>query len=346
MKKRNINIDRKNPSSSEIGKHKDFDKLLSDFQGIQAIAQAGTSASGGAVIGGKSILSAGWLTGIFGGIVLLVISSVVLLGDEKEVNPISESEIQVPEINSAPLNVMDFQLTQTREEGKDLIFEFEGGVKLLIPDLYLKDIQIGDQLTCEVYSSTLPNNLKALEEKNHYQFTHVKAGESKLYVPTHLKLQVMDSTKVFQLTNDNTWLNVGEKVTKVVARKPLPIKPKKADPNKYIFDLEVDPNDFPELASYQGYIFQIEDTKNEFKKEYYDLVWSDVKLKRIKDEEYKMTLISDTQTLIFDVTPVLRGKKYDQALAKFNSELKWIKENSKEVKDDDFELENVKMIAI
>ena len=93
-------------------------------------------------------------------------------------------------------------------------------------------------------------------------------------------------------------------------------KPVKRKPNSVCIELEVDSTEFPELISFKGILFEIDDDETEFHKEYVNLEWDDAKLKKTENgielyvyKNYKKTILS--------VKPVYEGVSFTNALRKY-----------------------------
>ena len=107
--------------------------------------------------------------------------------------------------------------------------------------------------------------------------------------------------------------------------KTKPQEPKKANSDRAKFNIEVDPNDFPELALYKGMVFEVGDeSKKDFKKEMYNVEWDDAQLAEgsKKGVNYKLTLTRGKEQHTLIVYPVLAGKNYEAALTEYNEKFK------------------------
>lgn len=118
-----------------------------------------------------------------------------------------------------------------------------------------------------------------------------------------------------------------KEIKKDIARieKTRPQEPKKADSSRPKFNIEVDPQDFPELALYEGMVFEVgEESKNSFSKEMYDVEWDDAQLAEgsKKGINYKLMLTKGKERHTLVVYPVLTGKNYETALAEYNEKFK------------------------
>lgn len=144
----------------------------------------------------------------------------------------------------------------------------------------------------------------------------------------------------FYFLNEGKWEEVKKseakpnsiKLEKVEKEAPLPAEPKapeKHNPKKPVFELDINTNDFPELAHFEGIMWQFagnnkaEDPANPSNSWLAKVQWSDITVKPNQNEEglYRMTLSSKDKKFAMDVSPVLNGRNYQKALKKFNKSL-------------------------
>jgi len=94
-----------------------------------------------------------------------------------------------------------------------------------------------------------------------------------------------------------------------------PVKPVKATNKKYNFNIDVDVNEFPELAIYKGLLFQVGDENKNFNESSYNVVWDDASIKEgtKKGENYLLTLKKGTKKYSLIVYPVFEGENYESA---------------------------------
>lgn len=71
-----------------------------------------------------------------------------------------------------------------------------------------------------------------------------------------------------------------------------PVKPKQPMANRPSFNIDFLPSEFPELADFKNLTFEVhENSLASFSPDYYNMVWSELKLERHQDGLYKITLI-------------------------------------------------------
>ena len=107
-------------------------------------------------------------------------------------------------------------------------------------------------------------------------------------------------------------------------KKSRPAKPRKASASdKLIFDIDVDPLDFPELAGYEELEFSLDLQRSEVKSSFFDSVWHDLKIERADGiDDYKMVITNEHERLSFFSFPIFQGKAYGKAMAFFEKKLK------------------------
>ncbi len=94
-----------------------------------------------------------------------------------------------------------------------------------------------------------------------------------------------------------------------------PHLPQKADNNRYRFNLDVDPKEFPEVAIYKDAKFEVGPENTNFSRNYYNEQWEDVQLKEGNKpgENYLMTLTKGKEKVNLVVYPVFEAKDYEKA---------------------------------
>ena len=103
-----------------------------------------------------------------------------------------------------------------------------------------------------------------------------------------------------------------------------PVKPVKAISTKYNFNIDVDVNEFPELAIYKGLLFQVGDENKNFNESSYNVVWDDATIKEgtKKGENYLLTLKKGPKKYSLIVYPVFEGKNYESAKKTYQEKYK------------------------
>jgi hypothetical protein len=104
-------------------------------------------------------------------------------------------------------------------------------------------------------------------------------------------------------------------------KKQEPTAPKyEGNPDRQ-FILDVDPNDFPELAAYKNLLFEVEPNDPNFSPTVYTEEWEDIGLKsKVKGKSYHLSLYKGNVSKTFTVFPVFKGADYEIAMSKYNIE--------------------------
>lgn len=110
-----------------------------------------------------------------------------------------------------------------------------------------------------------------------------------------------------------------EKETKIAALAKVaakPIQPAEANKDKFTFNLDVDPKEFPELAVFKGLLFEVGSENKNFNKSMYDITWDEAIIKEgnKKGENYSLTLKKGSKKYDLVVYPVFEGKNYETAM--------------------------------
>jgi hypothetical protein len=120
--------------------------------------------------------------------------------------------------------------------------------------------------------------------------------------------------EVETMKNRMALVQQSEKTAQVV----VPVKPKKADPNSYSFDVKADAKDFPELAIYKNVWFQVDAADESYNPKYADRTWDNASLKRKTTDTYVFTVSGDGESHSFIVHPVVNEKNYDATMKKYD----------------------------
>jgi hypothetical protein len=93
-----------------------------------------------------------------------------------------------------------------------------------------------------------------------------------------------------------------------------PVEIKKADPLKHSFVIDFEPAEFPELASYTGVRFQVNEAKTPYDKEDKKIKWEDVNILRNKDGiSYTVTFTHGPKTSTYVTDVVVDAKDFAAA---------------------------------
>lgn len=133
---------------------------------------------------------------------------------------------------------------------------------------------------------------------------------------------------------ENVWKNAQRQVQALEKHKPF--EPKKLDESKYNFNIETDPEDFPELAQYKGIRFEVSDDTRNFTSAMYKTVWEDISiLENVPGLNYKVLLKKGETEHTVIVTPVFYGTYYKQALKTFEKKFSTYNQKLKQRKQEE-----------
>jgi hypothetical protein len=107
---------------------------------------------------------------------------------------------------------------------------------------------------------------------------------------------------------------------------PRPAKPKAPQANKAgrpIFQIDRDPQDFPELSTFDNVVFEVGEENKNYSSELHQVTWRDIKIAQgpEKGKNYWLNLSAGPRKVSLIVYPVFVGANYDKALALYNSKL-------------------------
>lgn len=148
-----------------------------------------------------------------------------------------------------------------------------------------------------------------------------------------------DKALVVGFVKDTNRTDTIRKATNTASISP-PLEVKKADKRKPSFVIGFEPAEFPELASYKGVRFQVDEEKTPYDKEDKKITWEDVSILRNKDgATYTVTFTHGVKTSIYITDVVVNEadyaaakKVYDAKYVAYQAALKTI--NDKNAADD------------
>ncbi len=144
-------------------------------------------------------------------------------------------------------------------------------------------------------------------------------------------------------------LEKASKLVKAIVPEEL-VMPVKSDEKKFHFDIAVDSLEYPELTSYKGVLFEIDNSEKDFDPLYASTIWTDVTLEKGKrNGSYLMTLSKGTEAHTFETRPVLSGVDYTEAFAIYKNKLK-IRKNKEaqqqRIQDSLFRVMNIERVGM
>lgn len=130
--------------------------------------------------------------------------------------------------------------------------------------------------------------------------------------------EVVTDTAIVVAHNRMAGGNCSFRPDEVVLEPVEPKQPVKANPGKNRFLVDFNKEEFPEMASYQNVIFEVDESREKFDHANYNITWESIALSRgEKADDYRLTLKKGLKTVKLDVYPVLDGKDYELAMAEY-----------------------------
>jgi len=164
-----------------------------------------------------------------------------------------------------------------------------------------KPIQIGKNKTIDfLFNSTT--------EDNGFDFFTLNK-ETGVWTKDNQKIPVANYQQAANKKQDN--INIEK-----------PISPTKQNKKKYSLNLDIDKSNFPELAYYEGTIFEVNETNKKFDPIIYKVQWQDAELSNSKiKNNYTLKLTREDSSIYLTVYPVIKDKYYQQAIDKYHTEI-------------------------
>lgn len=109
-----------------------------------------------------------------------------------------------------------------------------------------------------------------------------------------------------------------------------PLKPKKADPKRPSFNIEVDPAEFPELALYEGILFEVDVDRTPYDSRLSKMDWDDAQIVRETGKKtYLITFSNGNESHTFATYAVVGGKDFAAVMKQYDDRYKAYQETRK-----------------
>ncbi len=110
------------------------------------------------------------------------------------------------------------------------------------------------------------------------------------------------------------------------------IKPVRAGASKFIFKVDYNKNEFPELKAFSNVLFEVDEQKSKFSAALYDVNWKDITLKRSRLKDYYLLHLvrPDTSIKVY-VKPVFAAKDYQKAIDIYNGKQQQINNRNEQL---------------
>ncbi|MCH8905248.1 MAG: hypothetical protein IIA45_15215 [Bacteroidetes bacterium] len=105
-----------------------------------------------------------------------------------------------------------------------------------------------------------------------------------------------------------------------------PKKPETADEGKYHFSIDNPEGDYTELRTFTNITWEISDKNEAFDPSSFFTTWYDIRINKINDADYEITLVNASETQKYICYPVLVGNASDEELQKFEEQYEQYKQ--------------------
>jgi len=329
-KKYQVKIGKQSLSEEQIKSHRDFDRVYESYKGQSRS------------IAGYSRLK--WITVAASLIILAGIYLYQNLDTEKSYRFITQPLEKVNvEFSSYTVDVskgaaLDYWTGSTIMIPPDAFIDKQGNVITGTVDINYREFH--DPLA--FFASGIPMTYEMEDETYHFEsagmveITAFYSGEM-VFVNPERKIELkMASTQLgrdynvfFLDTLSEKWVDKGKDSTQpikvnvvrseqtsddtvITVIPPKPMKPELAKEERFRFEIDVNPEEFPEIMAYKDVTFEVikgEDQDLNIG----DIIWEDVRIKK-EGEYYKIYLRKDTQVKVIRVNPVLSEEDYEKAI--------------------------------
>lgn len=344
--KRKILTDRTFPTSEQIAKHQNFDRLHKDYSVIKKLLMKKI------ILWSAAVLAVAGVTGL------------VLVNSNKKTPLLANTKTETVEqaFIAPPFPGMETPFSTYRISAKDGgVIEHSSGSAITIPaNAFVKEGQvIGDSIDIKyrefhdplaIFLSGIPmaydsggvhNTLESAGMLEILAFDNGKSLELNSQHPIQIKMASLNAEERFNLyeldTVQKNWVYNGkDKVEKINATESKPKKqqtttrqfaastepvPVMADPEKFSFKISYDKGEFPELSAYEHVVFEV--TDKSFKPSYFKINWNKISLySSDREGEYLVKLKKADTSISVTAKPVFEKGDYAAALAKFEAKNK------------------------
>jgi len=101
---------------------------------------------------------------------------------------------------------------------------------------------------------------------------------------------------------------------------PIPVKPRKAQKDKFAFELAIDEEKFPELTTYENVLFEVDEEASQFEPDFYRIDWDAVEIAQVaksENENCELRLIKEDTSFTVEAYPVYDAADYENAMAQY-----------------------------
>lgn len=336
--KRKYKLNEPEISDEQILRHKDFDKVLKGFNDA----------------GGASKFYNKWLLAL---IVSLGVGTAIVVGGygflEEKPLPASAQPLEVERSETAVFQRLsdlpeskhfeDFEIYA--REGGQLIAS--NGTQIFVPANAFADAngnEVSDQVTVrvrrieslldEMLHSKFAANTDNMQYESVWTYEVIAQSEGEvLSLKKPIKVVFdsdsdVESYTVNSITANHRFVAKANYPKTYVQRKMVGMnkpalvdihKPILADENAYLFTIDIDAVDFPELKRFANGLFAVNTDLVKFDPMLYEIGWTNMKLQKTTvPHNYKLSLIKKDTTVVLPVYQVFNKNDYDKEMAAYN----------------------------
>lgn len=328
-KKYDIQINPPELDADRIAAHKDFDRLLADYQQLETRTGKGTSSEVGQIAWGKIGLSLGALT-----LVVVVIGLVVQSLQSPETTEDPQEKIISPKTTAQPLPTQFAMHRGTWQSDYDThrvdSIWLDENVLLVVPAASLETTD-GHPITTPVSWSyevgALSEEQKKLLDKAGVQANYGldiqgAAGGKKVVLRQDSKLKLClfgnlsDSKKhpYHYVSMAQKWEPQSLQAqyfepqfdsAAFLQRFPKPTPPiSTAAPSDYVFELDIKAEEFPELSSYKQLAWAALPEAGQDLESIFEEAWENIQVQRVTQGEYRLILTRGSHEEMLRARPV------------------------------------------
>ena len=146
-------------------------------------------------------------------------------------------------------------------------------------------------------------------------------GSPEIPLTPELQKELDKGIKKLEEERDAKLENLENEIASI--KKTEPLKPGLVNKSNFNFNIDVDKEEFPELAVYEKNRFEVLPGNKEFSEKIYDVEWEDARLKEITPgEKYEISLTRGLEKRKFTVKPVFEGADFEKAMKDYKEKYK------------------------
>ncbi len=205
------------------------------------------------------------------------------------------------------------------KDGKRLVIDPEKGLEIIMTERQMNaDFKPEAK---QVYQLDVQGKKWVLKGQSEYKVNVIRSGKSSSNASSDLSgiTQLEQAFEAAKLDLEGKF-----------KASPLPTAPRKFDPQKTVFDLDLDPSLSQQFSAFKNLKWQPIGNENAIKMvtkiEWYE---DEIELMKVSDNLFKIKFDNGKQQVELDAIPVLTGSEYQSALNQYNSDKSRIEAENK-----------------